>query len=431
MDNNIFEYKDWLDTHSKEDSLYKYYEQKYNARKKLLNVFWTPYFEEIKWKTESIQKILEDLWYENIDLALKSLIIDWIKFFLNKNYEISVKDDVLFDDYFLWLFDSLKINTKNEKLLKDILTELESWWEDLPESPRNILVDYQFNKKDKKTEAESTQPDNNELEIAEKIKPNYLQPIIDAFWNKKEAFIWNLRKTWVEEERLEFVFLVWLLQSIMELLEGKDISEKKILFERYNIDMSNKNRLAALKEAIELRLFGNSNKAPNKATEQDSQVTEIEPINEETVQYKTPGKYSQFTDTEPTDEEVIRYETPEKSHLIRERWYKNFNNRINWKKLIRWHCAYDDGPEWLKLFGETLIKYEIWDEYIPIDNSCSHEIWTLEKVNLVKAYDLWDRFTVEKPTYSENIEKDFKLKKNWFVNIRSQKTWKVYKALSN
>ena len=121
---NIFEYKDWLDNHSKEDGSYRYYEQKYNARKKLLSVFWTPFFEEIKWNTKSIQKILKDYWYENTDLALKSLIVDWIKFFLDLNYEISVKDNILFDDYFLWLFDSLKINTKNKKLLNDILTEL-------------------------------------------------------------------------------------------------------------------------------------------------------------------------------------------------------------------------------------------------------------------------------------------------------------------
>ena len=421
---NIFEYKDWLDNHSKEDGSYRYYEQKYNARKKLLSVFWTPFFEEIKWNTKSIQKILKDYWYENTDLALKSLIVDWIKFFLNLNYEISVKDNILFDDYFLWLFDSLKINTKNKKLLNDILTELESWWESLPKSPRNILVTHQFNKKDGnkdkdegvKTESEFKQPDNNVLELAQKIKPNYLQPIINAFWNKKEAFIQNLRAVWVAEERLEYVFLTWLLVDITKILNGEDIGRHQIVFERYNIDIDNKNRLASLKEAIEHHL----SKIDNETSKKSSPKAETDQIKEKQAQYKQ-------------QEEASRYKKGKASY---DRLYRDFNNRLNWKEVVHWHCAFNDWPEWLNMFGESLIKYEIWDEYIPITNCCAQETRAVLDVNLpcfdiVKQYDSWDRFIVEKPTYCGYFQYDKEFIKCWIVDIRSQKTWKVYRALSN
>ena len=156
---NIFEYRDWLDNHDKEDGSYRYYEQKYNARKNLLNLFWTPFFEEIKRNTEGIQKVLKESGYGNIDWLLKALIIDWIKFFLHLDYQIRIDDDIHYDDYFLWLFDSLKINTNNKKLLNDILSELENWWEELPKSPLNILVNYWYKKPDETKERQSKTQD--------------------------------------------------------------------------------------------------------------------------------------------------------------------------------------------------------------------------------------------------------------------------------
>ena len=105
------------------------------------------------------------------------------------------------------------------------------------------------------------------------------------------------------------------------------------------------------------------------------------------------------------------------------------------KNLLPWHYVFDDSIEKQLKYGENVIKYEIWDEYIPIDNCCVKEIWTildanLPCFNLTWAYDLWDRFIVEKPTYSEFFKYDRESIKCWLVNVRSQKTWKVYRALS-
>lgn len=425
---NIFEYRDWLDNHSKEDGLYRYYEQKYNARKNLLNVFWTPFFEEIKRKTEGIQKTLKNLWYENIEWLLKSLIIDWIKFFLHLDYQIRIDDDIIYDDYLLWLFDSLKINTNNKKLLNDILSELESWWGEIPKNPLNILVTHQFNKKNKSENKTETNFINNKLELAQKINPNYLQPILNAFWNKKEVFIQNLRAVWVPEERLEYAFLIWLLWDITKILNGNDIGEHQIIFERYNIDTSNKNRLTSLKEAIEHHLYKISNENSNKYN----------------------------------SEEEKRIDEP-----------RNAQNRLSWKKILHWHCVFDDSPENLKEFGENVVIYNIWDEYIPSDNSCVNRLEFINKIyncniselkkmyknklndtsdrigndqkhiiflqrililsdhiDLIKMYKDWERFEVIKGTYNDKEAYDHKYLSCRFVNIRSLQTWEEYRALS-
>ena len=81
--------------------------------------------------------------------------------------------------------------------------------------------------------------------------------------------------------------------------------------------------------------------------------------------------------------------------------------------------------------------YEIWDEYVPISNSCVWEIWKIDpnknpdpSFDMLSSYSNRDRFTVVKPTYSEYIKYDRERIKCWFVNVRSKKTWKVYRVLS-
>ena len=360
---NIFEYRDWLDNHDKNDSSYKYYEQKYNARKQLLSVFWAPFFAEIKWKTGGIQQVLKNIWYENIEWSLKSLIIDWIKFFLHLDYQIRINDNIQHDAYFLWLFDSLKINTKNKKLLNDILLELQNWWENLPESPINVLVDY-YNKLDK------TKLEQPKLEKAEKTKPikiDHLQRIIDDFRKKDYGFIKDLRTVWVKENKLEYTFLIWLHRDITKLLRGENISNESIdkIFNYYNIDIYDRQLLSILKNELEWR----------------------------------------FPD-------------------------------LNWKEIMSWHCSFNDSPHWLELYGENVVKYKIWDEYIPTDNCCAREVWKIDPYenqlgfNIVWSYDNWDRFTVVKPTYSEYIKYDADRIKCRFVHIHSKNTWKTYRALS-
>ena len=100
---------------------------------------WTVYFEEIKKSTKGIQDKLKKGWYEDIDLELKSLFVDWIEFFLS----LSTDEPQLDNDkwkYLKGLFDVLGINISNKRLLEEIKSELKNWWEKLPPSPLEFLV---------------------------------------------------------------------------------------------------------------------------------------------------------------------------------------------------------------------------------------------------------------------------------------------------
>ena len=152
------------------------------------------------------------------------------------------------------------------------------------------------------------------------------------------------------------------------------------------------------------------------------------------------------------------------------------NGRLDGKKIMPWHCAYDDSPDWLKFFGEDVVIYEIWDDFIPCSN-CGHKLSLIDKVNscnveelekmylsmykndlehmkliyydnesyinflrncillknadLLSMYDSGDRFLVVKWTYFVTEIQDFKTYKRWCVDIRSQKTWEIYRVLSD
>lgn len=152
------------------------------------------------------------------------------------------------------------------------------------------------------------------------------------------------------------------------------------------------------------------------------------------------------------------------------------HGRLDGKKFMPWHCAYDDSPDWLKFFGEDVVIYEIWDDFIPCSN-CGHKLSLIDKVNscnvdelekmylsmykndlkhmkliyydnesyinflrncillknadLLSMYDSGDRFLVVKWTYFVTEIQDFKTYKRWCVDIRSQKTWEIYRVLSD
>lgn len=257
---SLFELTGELSKYPEGSAQHKYYSEQIEKRKSLLKLFWDPYFQEIKEKTIGIQEILKDNWYENVDLLLKSLIIDWIKFFLNLNYKIRVDDSIRFDDYFLWLFNSLKININNKELLQDILSELESWWENLPESPLELLINYDYSKLHKK---QHSKPKDNNIpqENIRTSKKDELELIIGDFRSKDYGFIKDLRTIWVGEDKLEYTFLKWLHRDICDLLDGKKINQWSIdkIFNYYNIDVNNKKLLKLLKEKIEIRLDEVSN----------------------------------------------------------------------------------------------------------------------------------------------------------------------------
>ena len=106
------------------------------------------------------------------------------------------------------------------------------------------------------------------------------------------------------------------------------------------------------------------------------------------------------------------------------------------KTMMTGHWAFNDGSWWSEEFCPVVV-YKVWDEYIPISNNCVWEIWKIDPnknpdptFDMFWAYSNWDRFTVVRPTYSEDIKYDRKKIKCWFVNVRSKKTWKVYRVLS-
>lgn len=154
---------------------------------------------------------------------------------------------------------------------------------------------------------------------------------------------------------------------------------------------------------------------------------------------------------------------------------KSANGRLDGKKFIPWHCAYNDSPEWLELFGEDVVEYEEWDEYIPCDNharnlslinkvdSCSveelEEMYLLnsrndleswksfykdndeyvsflkhnildKKIDILGMYNSGDRFMVVKWTYQVVESERLGSYNRWCVDIRSQKTWEIYRVLS-
>lgn len=154
---------------------------------------------------------------------------------------------------------------------------------------------------------------------------------------------------------------------------------------------------------------------------------------------------------------------------------RSANGRLDGKKFIPWHCAYNDSPEWLELFGEDVVEYEEWDEYIPCDNharnlslinkvdSCSveelEEMYLLnsrndleswksfykdndeyigflkhnildKKIDILGMYNFGDRFMVVKWTYQVVESERLGSYNRWCVDIRSQKTWEIYRVLS-
>lgn len=399
---NIFECMDCLDKYKEWDFQYKYYSEVLKNRKKMLNLFWNPYFQEIRNDTKAIQNILKKNWYKDIDLQLKALFIDGIEYFLWLESKDKTNDNKKYL-YLMWLFDSLKINMNNKNLLNEILSELKTWWENLPDSPIEVLVNYDYNKRSEVKDIE--QKINNK--IIKKVTPekDILNRVIQDFWEKDYGFIKDLRTVWVEEERLEYTFLVWLYDDIVKLVNGEAIDERKIdrIFNYYSIDTSDKQLLLSLKDKIENR----------------------------------------FTEFSSKDERVKKISISEKAQemideISRELYKSRFaNKRLEWKIAINWHCAFDDSPQWLELFGENVVKYEIWDEYVPISNSCVWEIWKINpdknpdfSFDMLSSYRNWDRFTVVEPTYSEYIKYDRDMIKCWFINVRSKKTWKIYRALS-
>ena len=434
---SLFELMGELSTYPEGSPQHKYCYEQFEKRKKLLEALWTPYFEEIKRKTEWIQKILKENWYENVDLSLKSLIIGWIKFFLNLDYQIRVDDDIRFDDYFLWLFDSLKININNKELLRDILLELESWWEELPESPLEFLINYDYNN----NIAVYSRGEGNKLKsINKKIvdSKNGLDTILE--WFRKSDYRKTLLKVW--DPTPEYTFVQQVLDDIFIILGWGELEYKEKSFLRWIwIEINNKESLEYLQENLKSYII-------NFFTQKGI------PINEG------------------------YFEKKERDFLESE-MNKKHKESITGNFLLSRHCAYDDSSDKVRTNGEDVVIYNVWDEYVP-SGSHWNSIELLEKVNsssydelvemyieqdgeewkrflknlenigrtrqsiikYIKQYLLeeyvdfiwmykdWDRFKVVKGTYNDKEIYDSEEISCWYVNIKSKNTWKIYRVLS-
>ena len=93
----------------------------------------------------------------------------------------------------------------------------------------------------------------------------------------------------------------------------------------------------------------------------------------------------------------------------------------------------DDKDDFIKNVENFLNKDRNSDNWIHIDSFNMALVWAqqLSAVNLVEMYNKWDNFEVVKPTYLSNFFATPNLIfQDWYVNVRSQKTWKVYRAIS-
>ena len=233
------------------------------------------------------------------------------------------------------------------------------------------------------------------------------------------------------------------------LIEGKTLSEgEKEFLDEFKIDISNLSLINKLKIELELDL---------------NAIYSIE--------------YNQFLDICDNNlmKESMEWLVDSASELYSRRVS---NGRIDGKKFIPWHCAYNDSPDWLKLYGEDVVEYELWDEYIPCSNHASKlslinrinsstveqlqkmyesdakngndlEFWKnfyeddyewyvsflkenllIEFIDMLGMYDSGDRFMVVKGTYQGTELSDWEVYNCWYVDVRSQNTWEIYRVLS-
>ena len=275
-----------------------------------------------------------------------------------------------------------------------------------------------------------------------------LSSLLDKFHTDIDNYSLKHRLMEIWAKNPELSFKSGLLRNFTLLLEGKSLSEEENdILEEFNINISDFDLLNKLKVELELDLKSF--------------------YSTETGEFIDISSDKQTQDCLCLLQEVIN-----KISIM-----KNANGRINGKKLIPWHCAFNDSPEYLKSHNEDVIKYDLWDEYIPWENHASSlelldkvntanveqlekmylekdgddldfwksfyendkegyilhikKILLIEFINLLDMYKRGDRFIVVKATYKDKEISDGKYINCWYVNIYSEKTKKIYRVLSN
>lgn len=274
-----------------------------------------------------------------------------------------------------------------------------------------------------------------------------LKILLDKFYANPDHYSLRNRFLEVGAKDPEWSFKVGLLKAITLVLEGETLSEDlQDLFDEFKIDVKDISLLNRLKVELELNLKAFYSKKANDF---------------------------QDISTNSRMQELLEKKSICMSKFAERRFA---NGRLDDKNIISWHCAFNDWPSGLKLFGENVVEYSAWDDYIPCENhattldlvdkiyNCSIEeleqlynkedddlsFWknlykndrdgyklhliqrlSIEMVDLIWMYEKWDRFMVVKGTYRGKEVLDGKLISCRYVDIYSQKTWKVYRALSN
>ena len=276
-----------------------------------------------------------------------------------------------------------------------------------------------------------------------------LSTILDKFHADIDSYSFKHRLMETRAKNPELSFKCGLLKSCTLLVDGRVLSEaENDIFEEFNIDTADLSMLNRLKVELELDL---------KAF-----------YSIETGNFIDISSNRGMQDGLKWMQEVYK--------KISEMKYAN--GRLDGKKLIPWHRAFDDSPSGVRLHGEDVVQYDLWDEYIPCDDQAT-SLELLNKVNIASVEELermyseksdlndlefWkffhkddkkgyllflknilliefndildmykrgDHFMVVKATYKGKEISDWKYINCWYVDVYSEKTWKVYRVLSH
>lgn len=275
----------------------------------------------------------------------------------------------------------------------------------------------------------------NDSELNLSILLHKFHTDIDAYSLKH-----RLMEIWAKNPELSFK--CGLLKSCTLLLEGKSLSEEENdILEEFNINALDFALLDRLKVELELDL---------------KSIYSIE-----------TGNFIGISSDKWMQDCLLWIQRVAKQASV----MRYAKGRLDGKELIPWHCAFDDSPSGIKLYGEDVVQYNLWDEYIPCDNH-STSLELLNKVNTASVKDLermysekrdlddlefWkffhkddkegyllflkdilliefndildmykkgDRFMVVKATYKDKEILDWKYINCWYVDIYSEKTKK-------
>jgi len=275
-----------------------------------------------------------------------------------------------------------------------------------------------------------------------------LSTILDKFHADIDSYSFKHRLMETRAKNPELSFKCGLLKSCTLLVDGRVLSEaENDIFEEFNIDTADLSMLNRLKVELELDL---------KAF-----------YSIETGNFIDISSNKWMQDGLKWMQEVYK--------KISEMKYAN--GRLDGKKIIPWHCALDDSPSSLRLHGENVVEYDLWDEYIPCDNHASSlellnkvnaasleelekmylekdedrdlkfwkhfykddeeryifhlkEMLLIEFVDILNMYKSGDRFMVVKATYKDKELSDGEYINCWYVDVYSEKTKKIYRVLS-